>query len=272
MKRSLGLVAAIAVLTACATSRVETPGPGPADPVIGTDQTAALEAPGDPVEDYDEAWYISSGWPGEYPLGFSVLEDGVVLMGRARMHPSALPDVACPVAKYATYHQWNNDRVMADELAFVTATQTQTVTMSADAPIEVPADTMGYETKRLDLKAGDQLIYKRYLGEGYAIIEVNGRAFDINEAELANVSDIETVLAGAVEGEHLWVEIACLDEAGSRAWVLFGEAVRTDGVGPSPVFGYGESRDLDPAEAAISQDLKQALAEMDERQADAISK
>lgn len=268
MKRRLSLFASVLVLAGCATSDVETPGPVPSDPmpsdpVIEADKTELGDTEAAGPVDYDEAWFISGGWPGEYPLGFSVLEAGVVLAGRAHMHPSAAADIACPVEQFATYQQWNNARGLSDDLDFVTATLKLTVTMTADAPIEVPADPMGYETKQLGLKEGDRLIYKRYLGEGYAIIEVNDREYDINENELANVSDIDEVVNSSRLGEDLWVELACADVAGSRAWILYDDAIETAGIGPTPVFGYGDSRDLSPEDVALSYELKQALAEMD---------
>ena len=51
---------------------------------------------------YGEGWYISPGWPGEYPAGFVVLDEGIRVMGRAKPNPASpqeswLTTVATPV-------------------------------------------------------------------------------------------------------------------------------------------------------------------------------
>ncbi len=242
----LALVLSIGIIAAC-TSTVEPP-PVAVDPVEAT-ITPLIEPEPVPVAtlpEYDATWYISSGWPGEYPPGFSILEPGIVLTGRAQMHPLAEANLACPVEEFATYQPWNFVRAEADALDFRVATRLFEITMTTDAPIEVPADDMGYVLKLLPLKAGDVLTYKRYLGEGYAIIAHDGVDYEINEAELANVSDINRAVEAVDGGEDLWVEVKCHDAAASRAWVLYDEAIVTAGVGPTPITGYGMSVDLTP--------------------------
>ena len=246
MRISISLFGA-ACLAACATEVATAPLPVQDDPAPEIVAEAPLETPelvSTQVPEYGETWNISGGWPGEYPLGFSVLEDDVVLQGRTNMHPLTEPTVACPLDRFATYQQWNFARGDADDLDFVVANRMIDVTMTADAPIEVPAGEFGYETKALMLKSGEVLSYKRYLGEGFAIVGYQGSDYEINEAELVNVSDIDEAVNASGIGEDLWVEVTCQDEAASRAWILYDEAIRAQGIGPSPVIGYGEARDL----------------------------
>ena len=185
---------------------------------------------------YGEGWYISPGWPGEYPAGFVVLDEGISVMGRAKPNPASPQDKACTLPQLANYQLWNNPRVSSDELEFFVATKTFPVTLNQDAQIEYISDAGSMQT--LDLKQGDQLNYLRYLGEGFAILSYGGAEYDINEAELMNITDIQ-----ATKGqEDEWLRVTCTD--GSRAWLLYDEVVTVPGIVPSPITGYGDASDI----------------------------
>jgi hypothetical protein len=111
--------------------------------------------------------------------------------------------------------------------------------MLVDANIETPGDE-GMQV--LNLKAGDVLSYLRYLGEGFAIFGVNGQEYTINEAELRDISSMSAV---SLE-EDQWVEVACI--GGTRAWLLYDEAIAHDDIVPSPIVGFGEASDIYPDE------------------------
>ena len=188
---------------------------------------------------YPDTWYVSYGWPGEYPAGFVVLEQGVTVNGRARPNPDAPANVACTLPQYANYQIWNRERVERDSLEFIVASKIEPVTMLVDAKIETPGDE-GMQV--LDLKAGDVLSYLRYLGEGFAIFGVNGQEYTINEAELRDISSMSAV---SLE-EDQWVEVACI--GGTRAWLLYDDAIAHDEIVPSPIVGFGEASDIYPDE------------------------
>ena len=188
---------------------------------------------------YPDTWYVSYGWPGEYPSGFVVLEQGVTLNGRARPNPDAPANVACTLPQYANYQIWNRQRVERDSLEFIVASKIEPVTMLVDANIETPGDE-GMQV--LNPKAGDVLSYLRYLGEGFAIFGVNGQEYTINEAELRDISSMSAV---SLE-EDQWVEVACI--GGTRAWLLYDDAIAHDDIVPSPIVGFGEASDIYPDE------------------------
>ena len=185
---------------------------------------------------YGDGWYISPGWPGEYPAGFVVLDEGVTVKARARPNPAAPQDKSCTLTHLANYQLWNNPRVSADQLEFFVATRTFPVTLTQDAAVEYISDAGSMQT--LDLKQGDQFTYLRYLGEGFAILSFDGTEYDINEAELMEVTDIQN---GKGE-EDEWVRVTCAD--GSQPWLLYDEVVAVDGIVPSPITGYGDARDI----------------------------
>ncbi|WP_321488557.1 hypothetical protein [uncultured Hyphomonas sp.] len=188
---------------------------------------------------YPDSWYVSYGWPGEYPAGFVVLEQGVTVNGRARPNPDAPANVACTLPQYANYQIWNQQRVERDSLEFIVASKVEPVTMLVDANIETPGDE-GMQV--LELKAGDVLSYLRYLGEGFAIFGFNGQEYTINEAELRDISS----MSGMSLEEDQWVEVACI--GGTRAWILYDDAIAHDEIVPSPIVGFGEASDIYPDE------------------------
>lgn len=188
---------------------------------------------------YGSNWFLSPGWPGEYPPGFAVLDADVRVPGRARPNPTDPQDITCHLPQYANYQIWNSVRSAADDLDFFVATKKFPVTVLEDTEVEFVGNA-GIE--KLPLKAGDQLTYLRYIGEGFTVMSFNGREFDINESELREITDI-----GAIENEeNLWVRVACL--GGKQAWLLFDEVVQEQGVYPSPITGYGEAHDILPDE------------------------
>ena len=244
--------ASIAVLlVACGQSDPEptTPEITETEPEITTETSTdpAAEPNPEPTEDYasitynEEVWYTSAGWPGEYPPGFSVLDENVTLMGRLFMHEDGEKVVECPVPQNATYQLWNSGRVESDDLEFFTVSEKVEITMNADATIDAPTDE-NFENK-IDLKAGDVLTYLRYVGEGWAVMEYNLAEYQIEEGSLNGISDVDTAFANSKK-DRLWAHITCADEKDTRAWLLFDEVIKTDGMVMTPVIGFGDSRDL----------------------------
>lgn len=254
------IVAAAGVLAACgqqAETPVELPEPPVADAPVETVETPAEIAKSDmdldyrALSGYGEEWYLSPGWPGEYPAGFVVLEADVTVQGRAIPNPSSPASIPCALPQYANYQLWNNARVASDKLDFFVATQTFPVTLSQDANIEYVSEE-GIST--LDLSAGDQLTYLRYLGEGFAIVSWQGQEYDINEAELQEISDIGTL--STLEAE--WVRVTC--GSGAQAWLLYRETIGHEGIAPSPITGYGEASDIAPEDVDMVRDMADAMA------------
>jgi hypothetical protein len=249
------MVSAALLVAACGQSDV-TPQAGSegaaaaeAAAAAGTEAEGAPEAP---VTDYaalsgyDDSWFLSPGWPGEYPPGFAVLDADVRVPARARPNPTDPQDITCLLPQYANYQLWNNARNDADDLDYFVATKKLPVTVLEDTEVEFVGDA-GIE--KLPLKAGDQLTYLRYIGEGFTVMSFNGREFDINEGELREITDI-----GALENEEdLWVRVTCL--GGKQAWLLFDEAVLEPGIYPSPITGYGDAKDILPEEVETVREM-----------------
>ena len=246
------ILIAAGLLAACGQERAEAPAetPAPATTEVTSDLDSALEAEpaAPPVDDinyqalsgYDESWYVSAGWPGEYPAGFAVLDAGTTVPAWTVPNGANEADTSCALPQYANYQLWNYDRADADDLRFFVATKTFPVTLNQDASIEYISDG-GIHT--LDLKAGDQLTYLRYLGEGFTVVSYDGAEYDINEAELRDISDIGSM--PTVEDQ--WVRVTCAD--GTQPWLLYASVIDHPGIVPSPMLAYGEASDIAPEDA-----------------------
>ncbi len=249
--RKAWILAIAGSLAACGPAK-EAPAPAPGTSGVSEAGTAGTAAAGEadllpdvPQTDYaalagyPEGWYLSPGWPGEYPNGFAVLDAGITVNGRAVPNKTSPQTVACALPQYANYQLWNSARSTRDKLDFFVATKVAPVTVSEDIAIEYVSDT---GMQPLELKAGDQLSYLRYIGEGFVVFGFNGQEYDLNEADLRDASDISN--ARIVEDQ--WVEVAC--GGGNRAWLLYDDVVEVPGIIPSPIVGYGGSSDILPEE------------------------
>lgn len=234
--------------------------------VNAIEEIAGTTPPADDVptiaDHYGDDWAVTGGWPGEYPAGFSILKNNTVLKAHPHMNPLTEANIECPVPKFATYQQWNHTRAEADDLDFVVATKVFTITMIKDLNIQVPDpdDLVGFKDMTLTLKSGDTLSYLRYLGEGFAIVDFKGTEYQIDEQDLRDVSDIDQ--ASQTSTVDLWLELPCANQDKSRAWVLYDEVIRQDGVGPAPIFGYGVSQDITQKDIADIKELMAVNAEL----------
>ena len=254
------ILAAAGALAACgqqAEAPVEAPETAIAEAPVEAVETPAEIAKSDmdldyrALSGYGDDWYLSPGWPGEYPAGFVILEADVTVNGRAKPNPAAPANIPCALPQYANYQLWNNARVASDKLQFFVATQTFPVTLSQDASIEYVSED---GINNLDLKAGDQLTYLRYLGEGFAIVSWQGQEYDINEAELRDISNIGSL--SSLEAE--WVRVTCAN--GAQAWLLYRETIQHEGIAPSPITGYGEAADIGPDDVDMVRDMADEMA------------
>ena len=246
--RHITIVAIAALLAACGPSEPDVAASEPSEPPAETEVASETEPSPQPLPEpepeaatasyNEEVWYISGGWPGEYPPGFSVLDENVTLMGRKFMHEDEPKVVTCRVPQNATYQLWNSGRVESDNLEFVTVSERLEITINTDTTVDAPTDEDF--TNTLDLKAGDVLTYLRYVGEGWAVMEHELTEYQIEENSLNGVSDVDKVFDGSKK-DYLWAQISCADDARTRAWLLFDEVIKTEGMVMSPITGFGES-------------------------------
>lgn len=243
-RASLVALGAIALaLVACA------PKAPPAEPATPTQTPVAA------VPSYGADWSVSPGWPGEYPSGFTVLADGVVVKGRAAMHPDAPQIIDCPLPKFANYQLWNVPRSEADGTDYQVATLRKTITVTSEGVLEFPGEGPDFALTTQAVKPGDQLIYTRYLSEGWAVFEYAGKEIEMLESSVSGFTDMDQVFAGGSTA-HEWVQLSCADPARTRAWLFLDEVLTHPDIGPSLITGYGEANDLTEAELAAAREAK----------------
>ena len=255
--RYLLTTSALGLLVACGGNEPAGPNAGQSPETVESELGAPSQAPATvevsiPVPTYnEEIWYASPGWPGEYPPGFSILDENVVVLGRVAMHDSLPRLIECPLPQNATYQLWNNTRVEADELEFVTVSERIEITINDTAEIDTPRGEFDGPNNTTALSPGDTLVYLRYLGEGWAIMEYQGEELQVMENDLLEISDLREA-AEVSEKDMLWVNVPCSDK---RGWLLLDDLLAEPGIVLTPITGYGEARDLtdEDREAAIEQ-------------------
>jgi len=186
---------------------------------------------------YDESFTITDFWSGEWPDGFTVTSDDVVLMGRLEPHPSFPQEIACPIEKNTNVNPWNHDRRDADSWEFMTANQRTKITITEDVTLETG---FSEEPKTLSLKAGDVLMYETYYAEGFFQASFEGEYYEINEADLNLSAEFEQ---GGQTDE--WVNVECAFGKGDRAWLLLSEVQGQPGIGLVSFDEFGAASDLD---------------------------
>lgn len=185
---------------------------------------------------YPDGWELQLFWSGEYPNAFSVTQEGVTVLGHEAITFEEHPPIYCGLPYKATYSPWNGARRESDKLEFVAMTYPTTFTIMEDTSVEA---FVGDGTEQLALSAGDELIYKSYLAEGFFIAEKDGVQYELNESDLPESTEFQQ---GPEDQE--WVLVTCDDADKTRAWVLYDEALRAPGVEPFEYTEFGAAADL----------------------------
>lgn len=190
---------------------------------------------------YGAGWNVDEGWPGEYPNGFSIEDEGVVLLARSAPVLSSERDIACPLEKGASIHPWNVDRVEANDLSFIVANMVLPLDIIKTGSITVWAHDDPESDKTIRLKPGDGVIVTRYYGEGFGEIMLGGVKYTTDLQDVTALSAPNDMQLD----EHLWVQLPCNDDASSRVWLLYHEVMETVGVTETPIDEYGLTHDLE---------------------------
>ncbi|NQY14349.1 MAG: hypothetical protein HRT81_10890 [Henriciella sp.] len=185
---------------------------------------------------YPDGWELQPFWSGEYPNAFSVTREGVTVMGHEAITFEEYPPIYCGLPHKATYSPWNAARREADKLEFVAMTYPTTFTIMEDTSVEA---FVGDGAEQLALSAGDELIYKSYLAEGFFIAEKDGVQYELNESDLPASTEFQQ---GPEDQE--WVLVTCDDADQTRAWILYDEALKAPGVEVYQYTAFGEASDL----------------------------
>ncbi len=249
------LYPSLIALALCACGQTEAPpAEAPAEPPAVEADAPVVETPAEPETitadlepldavdaNYDESWFVDYSWPGEYPSGISIMEDGVVIPARSTPDPDAEFDVSCPLEVGATLHQWNEARVTEDDLHFIAATETIAQNVTTAATLTVwPFESEAEEPVTLDIAPGDTITVIRYYGEGFGAMQMDGVNYQTDLMELYEyLEEDETYV-----DEHKWVLATCDDAESTRAWMRLDEALETEGTLDTLLTEYGVAEDI----------------------------
>ena len=199
--------------------------------------------PVDAVMGYNDGWYLSDGWPGEYPPGFAVLEAGVSVLGRKAMAIDAPLEEVCPLEQNAVYQEWNHERSEADQLEFRTASAITQITLPTGGMVLAIPERDESTIPRglsLEIAAGEKFDYLRYIAEGFILIGYGGDKYQTLQEDLPE----DTVFEQNGPPDDLWVHVTCSN--GERVWLTYADAIETDGIDDAPILSYGQTEDLKP--------------------------
>lgn len=188
---------------------------------------------------YDKSWFVADYWSGEYPPGFAVTGDGVVLKARKVSDSKLKANIACPVPKNAVFHPWNEARPATYR------TYAKIVTLKVLKNFAYDFISENGEFANTPVKTGDSLEYLVYGGEGYFQVRLNGKEMTAGQDLFEHVAPVEQ----SDFVSHEWVKIKC--ENGKEAWLLLSDLRKGDdgwlaGLDGPNITEYGKAADLAP--------------------------
>jgi hypothetical protein len=195
---------------------------------------------------YDDTWFQSNFWSGEYPPGFSVTKKRTTLMARSGMDKDLPRDVACEMPYLALIHPWNKERIRKSNMQFFSATKI--IKMVAKEDFDFGDDVA--------VKKGEVIEYIGNGAEDFFGVRIRGKRYTAGE-------DLFVFVETPAQDQFVeddWVLLTC--QGGNRAYI-FVHDLGVRGWSDAPAFvpgisdtgpgqeGYGSARDLTEQEAAV---------------------
>jgi hypothetical protein len=192
---------------------------------------------------YDDTWFMSKGWSGEYPPGFSVTKKRTTLMARSGMDKDLPREVACEMPYLAVINPWNKERIRKSSIQFFSATKIIKMVAKEDFDF---GDGVAVEK-------GEVIDYIGNGAEDLFGVRIHGKRYTAGQSlfEFVDAPSRDQFV------EDDWVLLTC--QSGNRAYIYLDD-VRIKGPNDSVTFmpgisqGYseefGKARDLTEQEAA----------------------
>ncbi len=185
---------------------------------------------------YGAAWYRAEGWSGEYPNGFTMVENARLTL-RESPNLSAPATVACEFPVTATYHPWNEARVASDGLQFLSFTRIQ------DYEITAPLEAVVYDDaaveKLVNFAPGERWTFLLYHAEGYFLMRYRDVEYQAGQ-ELFEVSKPLGREFEPADSYHEWLGMTC---DGRTGWLFRAEIEGNPAFGGPNITEYGIALD-----------------------------
>lgn len=193
---------------------------------------------------YDNTWYQTDFWSGEYPNGFSVTNPkGAVLSGRTGMDTTLPRNIKCKLPSKATFHPWNESRNKKNKVSYYQASQIvpMVAAKNFDYKFAIPLAPGIDEVVVLNIKKGEIVNFLVYYAEGAFRMSYQGKEYEVNQ----DLLEEENFVASSVfdQKNDEWLSLTCNN--GKKAWLLLSEVMEnTKLVAPANIIEYGKAEDL----------------------------
>lgn len=163
---------------------------------------------------YEQSWYLSEYWNGEYPNGFSVVAKNVSLPARAAMDPSLPISISCAVPFKAVYHPWNRAR----SAKYLTLTKIVPMVANEDLVLGLEGE------EQAQVSAGEVIEFLNAGSEGIFLVRFKGVEYNATVELLDKV----TYKDADIQRDE-WLNLTC--GGGENAWILMSDVyqIHADG-------------------------------------------
>ena len=202
--------------------------------LLSSAQSAPASASG-----YDASWYKTGFWAGEYPRGVTLTKN-VTTQIRAEPDPDAPTAIGCALEKGATYHPWNEKRVVSSGLEFISYAPIVTYEIKKPSTFTLRDEKTDTEIK-ISFGKGDEWTYLTYYAEGMFKMTFKGTSYTA-EQDLIEASKEKGGKASQKAREtDEWLKLTCAN--GASGWLLLGEVLGQPGFSEPEILDYGKASD-----------------------------
>lgn len=200
-----------------------------------------LAAPGPAAAGYDGTWHQAPYWGGEYPEGFTVTQPATITL-RAGPDPDAAATIECTLTQGATYHPWNNARIQADEVEFLSFTRKAEMRITQPGTFTLLEGEMEQKEVTVKMAAGESWTYLLYLAEGMFVLDHKGTRY-LTMQDLMEASEpvAQATPSTKTSDYQQWLKFTCAN--GNRGWAWMPELEGKDYTKPAELLSYGEASD-----------------------------
>jgi len=180
-------------------------------------------------------WYAADGWPGEYPIGFTVKASHSRLV-RSMPTDGAPKNVACAFKAGATYHVWNTKRVSTDDVRFVSLQETSM--WKVDRPTFVYYTDKEERSQKVIIRSGETWRSLRYFAEGLHQIQFDGKLYEADQVLFSTSTQISGSKTPKLQQ---WLGRSC--DEGKSGWLRVQDMSEDARFGAASIPAYGKAFD-----------------------------
>ncbi len=188
---------------------------------------------------YDESWFKTDYWSGEYPQGFT-LTDNVTTLIRVIPDPNAVQNIECSMEKGATYHPWNHDRVISSNLEFLSYVPKEIFVVTKSETLTLQIDQTDAE-QAIRFNKGDEWTFLTYYAEGLFKMSFRGVEYTGHQDLVEISQEKNTGPASQNRITDEWMKMICAN--GVSGWLLLRDVIDQPSFDSANIIEYGNAKD-----------------------------